>query len=909
MYFTFLESVLEDLQKKAIDLTACTYVLPSKRSGTFLKKHIAHRLTQNRFAPEVLSIQDFLCEVSGMTQGASLDLLLQLYEVYKKVVPEAQEEFHTFLKWAPTLLQDFNEIDSFLVPAQALFRSLSAIKELHHWAVAEEKTPLIKNYLAFWKHLLPLYEGFTAALLAQKRGYAGLLYRTAVAQLSRYCNDRGPRPIVFVGFNALNTAESKIIQHCLAQGYGYVYWDIDTHFLNDPLHDAGLFIRKYQQEWPYYQKHPLSGVHSSFLSPKKIAAVGVPKRMAQTKYAGHLLQQMATQSPEALEKTALVLADESLRAPMLHAIPAAVHKVNITMGLPLKNTVLYTFFTSFLQLHLNKTERGWFYRDVLVCMSNPYVARLSSGTKNWATALSQAIKANNWLYITPQRLAPYTKQHPGLSLLFLEDKPTPLQWIELCLALMQPLQRKYREENKPQELEYLYRFTVLFHQLRAAVKDGGARIALQALKRLLELLASGETLDFIGEPLMGLQVMGMLESRNLDFETVIITSVNEGILPAGKSNNSFLPFDVRRAYGLPTYKEQDAIYTYHFYRLIQRAKTVYLLYNTEPDVLEGGEKSRLISQLLTEEAIAPYVTHSTASPRITINTRSLRTIPKSAQLLTDLKAVAAQGFSPTSLSRYIQNPLAFYERSVLKLKDVDTVEESIANNTFGTIVHDSLEQLYTPLVGMLLSAEHLSPLLPQIPQVVRQHFYRNLPGVDCDKGKFLLVYRVIVTYIQRFIDHEIQQLSQHQVKLLELEQPYEVRLDIPALDFPVKLKGTLDRVDTIDGMLRIVDYKTGSVEPRQVKLPHWEALITDYDKSKAFQLLCYAFLYHEHHHPAVMQAGIYALKHLGQGFLPFTTGRNPTEIDAPLLAAFATSLEQLVLEICNAEVPFAEKLN
>lgn len=908
MHQSFLAYVLEDLQQKGIDLLSCTYVLPSKRSGTFLKRHIARTLTRNSFAPKIMAIQECIAEIAEMQQAASVDLLLLLYKVYKDTITEEPEPFSSFLHWGPRLLQDFNEIDGFLVSAQALFKEVAALEALQHWGVEKEKTPLMKNYLKFWNRLAPLYTAFTSALLAQKKGYAGLLCRTALTHLEAYAKNRGEHPIVFVGFNALNAAESKIMQYFLEQGYGHAYWDIDQYFLDDSLHEAGFFVRKYLREWPYYKTHPLLGVHRSFLSPKTLSVVGAPKSIAQTKYVGQLLQRISTQVPASLEKTALVLADESLLTPMLHAIPASVSSANITMGLPLKSTVLYTFFTSFLQLSSSKTERGWLYRDVLECISNPYTIKLASGRDNFAITLAQDLKANYRLYINASFLAPYVVKQAVVSLLFPTTPPTPLQWISCCLRLIDLLKKRFQTENNGLELEYLYRFSRLFHQLEVHLEKVEGPIALKALQKLLDALAAIETLDFIGEPLQGLQLMGMLESRNLDFETVIITSVNEGILPAGKTSSSFIPFEIKRAYGLPTYKEKDAIYTYHFYRLIQRAKTVYLLYNTAPDVLEGGEKSRLLSQLLTDEAIAPYVTHTLAAPPLALSIPSAVTIPKSPPLLETIKNLAAKGFSPTSLTNYIRDPLEFYKRHVLKIKTTPTAEASIAANTFGTIVHDSLEQLYTPLVGEWLTPEKVAMLQPQIPQVVRQHFRSAVPGVDLSKGRFLLVYNVIVTYLQRFMAYEMRQLSQHQVKLLALEAKYETPLDIPDLDFPVHLKGTLDRVDEVDGMLRIVDYKTGRVEHRHVKLSCWEALITDYDRSKAFQLLCYALLYAKHHPTPVLQAGIYSFKNLGKGFLPFVSGKKNTEIDAALLDTFETYLQQLILNICDAALPFTEKI-
>jgi len=421
-------------------------------------------------------------------------------------------------------------------------------------------------------------------------------------------------------------------------------------------------------------------------------------------------------------------------------------------------------------------------------------------------------------------------------------------------------------------------------------------------------LANMETLDFIGQPLTGFQIMGMLESRNLDFETVIITSVNEGILPSGKANNSFIPFDVKRDYGLPTYKEKDAIYVYHFYRLIQRAKNIYITYNTEPDVLEGGEKSRLITQLLTDKNLKPNITHTIATPKISIDPKPLIKIEKDGQFMEDLKAFALQGFSPTSLTNYIRNPIDFYTRNILKINDLEEVEENIAANTFGTIIHDSLEQLYTPLIDQVLTEEHIKTLKKQVPEVVQQHFTKNLSGVDVSKGKFLLVYNVILKYLHNFLDNELKQLKRHEIKILALEERYEELITVPGLDFPIKLKGTLDRVDEFDGTICIIDYKTGKVEAKNVKVTDWEALITDYDKSKAFQLLCYAYLYSKKHAKSDVQAGIISFKHLSKGLFPFSEDKD-TRIHTDTLATFENYLFQLISEICNAAVPLTEKID
>ncbi|SDQ12006.1 PD-(D/E)XK nuclease family protein [Flagellimonas zhangzhouensis] len=909
MHKTFLEYVVDDLSNQNVDSTKCTFVLPSKRSGTFLKKIIAKHAGKTIFSSSTQSIQEFITEISGLAPAANIDLLLLLFEVYKKSPIAQHDDFGSFMKWGQTLLSDFNDIDGYLIPANEILNYLSAIKEINHWSLKKDKTELIENYLQLWGNLETIYNEFYGQLISRQLGYQGLIQREAVKKLEQKEYVEINNPLVFVGFNALNAAESKIIQHFLGEGNAHVYWDIDSYFLDDPIHDAGLFIRNYKRTWPYYHHGKILNSQNNFLQPKSITITGVPKNISQTKYVGQLLEELAEENQNQAANTALVLADESLLNPMLNAIPQQIQEVNITMGMPLNQTVLYSFFLNYLDLTINKTDRGWFHKHVLEFISNPYTIILSEiATNNFTSRLAKDIKEENWLYIEENVLSKFTDNQGILGNIFPSNKVTALGWIDNCLTFIDHLKTHFQNQQNALELEFLYRFYLIFNQLQLFLAKVDFMEDLKSVKSLYKQLAGMENLDFIGEPLTGFQIMGMLESRNLDFETVIITSVNEGILPSGKSNNSFIPFDVKRDFGLPTYKEKDAIYVYHFYRLLQRAKNIYLIYNTEPDVLEGGERSRLISQLLTDENLKPYIKHTIAAPEVSIESQPLFQVEKTDLLLEDIKLFAASGFSPTSLTNYIKNPIDFYTRNILKINDLDEVEENIAANTFGTIIHDSLEQLYTPLINQVLTEDQLKGLQKQVPEVVQHHFQLNLSGVDFTKGKFLLVYNVIKKYLNNFLEDEIKQVKQHEIRILALEQRYEEFISVPGLDFPIKLKGTLDRVDQFDGTVRIIDYKTGKVEAKNVKITDWEALTTDYDKSKAFQLLCYAYLYSKKHGKSDLQAGIISFKNLSQGLFPFSEDKN-TRINSDTLATFENLLFQLIGEICNTAIPLTEKVN
>jgi len=353
---------------------------------------------------------------------------------------------------------------------------------------------------------------------------------------------------------------------------------------------------------------------------------------------------------------------------------------------------------------------------------------------------------------------------------------------------------------------------------------------------------SSETLDFQGEPLQGLQLMGMLESRVLDFETVIISSVNEGVLPAGKSNNSFIPFDVKLENKLPTYKEKDAVYTYHFYRLLQRAKNVYILYNTEADVLTGGEKSRFITQLDLEKT--HEIHHQIIAPQVPSIEIPLNVVKKTDALLTQITKVAHDGFSPSSLTNYIRNPIDFYYQKVLKIRDHVDVEETVAANTLGTVVHNTLEDFYKPLIGHFLKLETIKDLKSIIEKTVRYHFKNEYKEGDISKGKNLIIFEIAKRYVSNFLDLEIKALkSGDAIKIIAIEANNHITIDIDELDFPIRIRGKVDRVDTCNGVTRIIDYKTGHVKHNHVEIVNWEDITTDYKKySKSFQVLTYAYM-------------------------------------------------------------------
>ncbi|WP_166959606.1 PD-(D/E)XK nuclease family protein [Yeosuana marina] len=916
---TFIFDVLKDLENKHANLSSITFILPSKRAGVFLKNQLSQIVKETIFSPNILSIEEFVEEISKLKTITNTDLLFEFYNSYIHLTKKGDiESFDVFSKWAQILLQDFNEIDRYLIPQKNIFEYLSDIQDLKHWSLEPNKTEFVKNYLSFWKKLFDYYNHFTEQLLSKKLGYQGLIYREAVKNIRDYIQHNKSKQHIFLGFNALNTCEETIIQELLESGLADIYWDIDNTFINNPVHDAGLFTRLHKKNWPYFKTNSFNWVTENYTKDKSISVYGIPKNVGQAKYIGVLLNQLKTKQ-NSLSNTAVVLGDENLLIPILNSLPSNIETLNITMGFPLKSIPLASLFEHLFHIH-KTSNKSFYYKDVINLISHQFVRPLFYADGNdYSSTIIETVNDNNLIYITIEQLRAITDSAKNnlIDILFNHWDTSIDNALNNCSQLILNI-KSHLDENKSSNLlslEYLFRFNELFNELSRLNSTYNHIKDVSTLHSIYKELLSSETLDFQGEPLQGLQIMGMLESRVLDFETVIISSVNEGILPAGKSTNSFIPFDVKIENNLPTYKEKDAVYTYHFYRLLQRAKTVIILYNTEADVLTGGEKSRFITQLEVEGI--HQVNHEIITPKVPIINPALKTVKKTPAVIETLIQIAEKGFSPSSLTSYIRNPIDFYYQKVLKIKEHDDVEETVAANTLGTVIHNTLEDFYKPLIGRYLTVDTIKNMKSLITKTVTHHFKSVYKEGDLSKGKNLIVFEIAKRYVSNFLQLEIEDIKQgNQIKIVAIELENNIRISIPELNFPIKIIGKIDRVDEYNGITRIIDYKSGNVTQGDVEIVNWEDIASDYKKySKSFQILTYALMMQQSGLINLpVEAGIVSFKNLKSGFLKFSKKDKPgsyakkeTLITEETLDNFTSELKKLILEICNADIPFTEK--
>ncbi len=904
---TFLQETLADIKKNHSDISEITFILPSKRAGGFLMNELKKRTSKTQFAPQILSIEEFVEELSNLSLIDNTELLFKSYEAYINTTSISEkEDFETYSNWATTLLNDFNEIDRYLVEPKPFFSYLASIKTLERWGVKEEKTELINNYLQFWESLPLLYENIQSLLLNENIGYQGMIYREAVSNLEYYINADREKKHIFVGFNALNTAEQHIIQELLETGNTAVYWDADNHLFRDEKHSASYFIRKHIAEWNYFKSKEPKFIAENFKKPKHFQFIEVQKNVGQAKYVGELLSKL---SEEEINKTSIVLGDENLLIPLLYSLPSNVKNVNITMGVSLKNFPAVVFFELLFAIYMRKTET-LYYKDILSVLNHP----LMIGIVPEANAIANSLTRENITHIAPEKLFQLSEneENQTLKLLFGDWKDDGKKAVNIALKILSELQKTHT--NHSIETVVLHQLTTIFSKIEALAQKYTYLKSIKTTLSLFSELASTTSLDFEGDAYSGLQIMGVLETRVLDFENVIITSVNEGIFPSGKSNSSFITYDLKQQFKLPLYTEKDAIYTYHFYRLLHRAKNITLLYNNHSEGINTGEKSRFIRQLEIEKHENHTIEKRILSPKVQIKSRQLREINKTEAIIQRIHEIAEKGFSPSALTSYIRNPLDFYFQKILKLNEFEEVEETVAANTLGTIVHDTLEVFYKPLEGVFLSAEKLFSMKEDIHEEVTLQFKKTFKGGTFSKGKNLIIFEVAKRYISNFIDREISDIEVgNKIEILKIETDLTLEIPIQDLNFPVKIHGKVDRVDKYNGQLRIIDYKTGLVNQGDVELIDWEALSQDYKFSKAFQILTYALMMNKEVPINNAEAGIISFKNLGSGFLKFgvkekSGSRNKSQIiTTETLENFTIELKKLILEICNPQIPFTEK--
>ena len=834
----FLQLVAHDLYTKiGNDLSRTVLVFPNKRANLFFNEYLAEESDQPIWSPAAMSISDLLQKLSVQKAGDPIRLVCELYKVFKEET-ESRETLDDFYFWGELLISDFDDVDKNMVDADKLFSNLQDLKNLmddyefldeeqeeairqffQNFSI-ERRTELKEKFISLWDKLGIIYHRYREKLAELGIAYEGMLYRNVIEQLDadRLKYDK----YVFVGFNVLNKVEKEFFQKLQKAGKAMFYWDYDLFYTQRiSKHEAGEFIKRNLIDFPNELPESYFDI---FRKPKKIRYISASTENAQARFLPEWVKVTQTHTTQIVseKENAIVLCNEALLLPVLHSIPQDVQNVNITMGFPLAQTPVYSFINAAMELQTNgyRPDTGRFtYEAVSKILKPPYPRQLS----DHATRLERELTKTNRFYPLPSEL----KKDDFLTILF-----TPQSNIrELCdylLRLIKSISILYRKEGEYDDIfNQLYRESIFqshlkINRLYSLIESGELSVRTDTLKRLITKVLTASNIPFHGEPAIGLQIMGVLETRNLDFRNLIMLSLNEGQLPKAGGESSFIPYNLRKAFGMTTIEHKNAVYAYYFYRLIQRAENITLLYNTSSDGLNRGEESRFMLQLLVEgphEITREYL-EAGQSPQNTLEIQ----IEKTPEILRRLYRAydTAQPesviLSPSALNTYLDCRLRFYYRYVAGLKTPDEVSAEIDSALFGTIFHLSAQLAYTDLTanGKMIQREDLERLLRDeiklqgyVDQAFKQELFKVAPEEKPEyNGVQLINSKVIVSYLKQLLRNDLQYTP---FEMVAMEKKVSEKITIQTALGPLTLRlgGTIDRMDAKEGTLRIVDYKTG----------------------------------------------------------------------------------------------------
>ncbi len=857
-------------------------VLPNRRSQIFLKQALAEKAVKDIWLPDMLTIDEFMTHLSGLTVIDPLVAYFELFRIHRDMEKEKARSLDDFLLWAPLMLNDFSDIDYYLADAHGLFDELSEVKALEKWNLGERPlTEMQLAYLAFFHSLFGYYERLQIRLLTKKTAYKAMAYRVAAEKMHDGDFETvGWRNFVFVGFNALTEAEKQVVAALKEHFELHYFIDADSYYFDGKQkvsHEAGTFLQNITK---FLKLDTPQWVGDALLTQdKEIEITAVPRQTGQVKYTGQLLYDWLVEEKADAKSIAVVLADERLLVPLLGAVPSEapegqLFSYNVTMGYPLMQSPFYDLIYRWMQLLILRKEDVSSRISLPALeglMQNPLLEMLTS------LRLSDFFSLNS-LYVTADEImrAATDGQFKLLFELLFFEWEKPGQFMDNLKNLLE----RFRElpamsEKKNRLLQFQLSLMMQVVKLATGIfLEQKEHLGFHSIQKILLQLMGRKKVSLKGEPLTGIQVMGMLETRNLDFDRVIILGANEGILPKIGFQESFIPYDMRNAYGLPLQKTKTAVASYHFFRLLQRTRHAVIIYNSEPDVMGGGEVSRFVLQIENEL--------SKRNPNIRIS-RKMVSVPlkeighsqeisirKEKAIMQQLRKLAERGISPSALNAYVRCPLQFYYRYVVKIDIPIQPEVSVQSNTFGSIVHGVLEQLYKPFKGKRIDTKKLKESLQKnLESFLLQEFQKNYGRNDLKYGRDLLIYNVARKYVERFVMNEISMLEKEPRELVDTEKAMQSLLDVNG--FQVKLKGFIDRIDknTGNGKIRVIDYKTGSVDAKDLKLKTWDAVIEDTRFSKVLQVLVYAWLFSsEQKDGQDVVPGIVSLKTADSRFIP-----------------------------------------
>ena len=875
-----------------------TFVFPNRRAGIFFQKYLAEVANRPIFSPEILTVADLFSRLSEYKSADRIELLFTLYSSYKQI-SASTETFDEFLFWGEMILSDFDDVDKYMADAKQLFRNVYDLKEIESGFsyLTEDQIIAIrrfwsnflptgdsqhkKEFLEMWEVLYDLYSSLRNTLMEKGLAYEGMIFRD-VADRARLKQDLNLpfSKLVFVGLNAHSKSEETLLNYLQQLGVADFYWDYSSELVKDSDNRASAFIDKNRMLFPsQYSLEP----EDMTLDLPRVEAIGIPSAVGQAKFVHKIIKSLIDdkliKSDDDALKTAVILPDENLLLPTLYSIPAEINKINVTMGYNLSNSSVSGLMDHIFSIQRNirsisDGEIGFYYRFVLAILGHKYISAI---TGDIARNIRTEIVQNN-LSVVPLSML---KGHSIIELIFnpVEHWSGISSYLKDILAHIQgALYARSMDLDSESELtdtrstdlerEFIIEYYKTINKMEEVLSKVDADMQPETYFKLLKKLVTGISVPFTGEPLSGLQIMGMLETRALDFENLIILSMNEGIFPQRKPASSFIPYNLRKGFGLPTYEHQDAIFSYHFYRLINRAKNIYILYDTRTEGLQTGEVSRYFNQLKylyankfdIKERLAVYEISSAESETIAIE--------KDENIQKKLNAflMGERSLSASSINMYLDCPLQFYFSVVEELKEEDEIAETVEASTFGSIFHSVMEWLYEPFEGKMVTADLLHRIRKDealLTKCIEKSFAKNYFKTDINKarrltGQNFLTGEVIRKYVKKVLKTDAKLTP---FIYVQSEKRLNMSYDLPS-GKKLSLKGFIDRVDEVSARTRIIDYKSGKGLLRYKSMDQlFDKEAKDRPKA-VMQVMMYAHLYLLENPEKTIEPGIYFLRNL-----------------------------------------------
>lgn len=866
----FLNDVAKYLyETRGSSLDSCALVFPNRRAGLFLVRYLSGMTDKPLWVPRIYTISDLMQELDGLQPADPLTLNFELYKVYRSVTG-SEESIDRFYSWGEILLGDFDEVDKYMVDAESLFRNITglrniekefsyltpdqidAIKSFWKSFTPPDYSPQQQEFLRIWEALAEIYGNFRDHLRGKGMAWEGMIYRDVAGRIRRGEVADFPYERYFIiGFNALNECEKVLFDHLRDKGIAGFFWDYDEYWLSRPSHQAGLFMRENLKRYP--QAGFLHDGGRPAKAPPEISVIAVPGNTGQAKLMSRFAPLFEQQEPF---KTAVILPDEGLLMPLLSSLPGKEGSINITMGYPLKDTPLYGFIMQILSLHSNCRETKdegllFHHRDVTGLLGHPF---FMTGESDDHKSILRQIVEQNLVYVRKEMVS-FSR---ACGLVF-RKAPAGTAFTGYLLEIIDHMVKnsgsgeEERGEGALPEIEIIYSLYTGINRLRGILEEADTEVPFGTLARLLQKVLRPVRIPFYGEPLGGVQVMGVLETRALDFENVIWLSMNEGVFPAGHHSPSFVPHSLRRGWGLPVSDHRDAVYAYYFYRTLKRAKRLILLYNTRQEGLAGGEMSRFIYQLrydgrfTTAEKNLVFDLLPGRSPAVSIT--------KTDDILKRLRMFTVEGkegryLSPTAINSFIDCPLRFYFRYVAGLREPDQVMEEVDLMAFGNLLHEAAFNIYRPFGGKIVTGGNIDDILSDtalLEGIVGRAFGKvtgDSQGAagTLPSGMKGVISRVLLSYLKRLLERD-REIAPFRVRGLERMCRGRIGVETAGGNISISIGGVIDRIDEVNGTIRVADYKTGGDEASFSGIESLFERGSPKRRKAVFQTFLYCWLY------------------------------------------------------------------